>query len=716
MGGLFGLVPLAALACEVVACVRYARGRTKLGQPVPRSSWVWALPSVVVLCVAATCGVLGMVEGEAPWPMGMLSCAGIAASGVIALRRDDVWRAFDAAGDRTRTWMRAGAMLALLVCVLLAIEAPFNALLPLGGPSHFWLEMILAGLLMLGFYLLAQRHAGACVVPVALLFFVGVAQYFVKRFKNAAILPTDLFALGTAAAVSSEYLFAIDEHVLLGAACACGAIALLALVRPPERDAADAKTRARCAAGGVASLGLLAALVLVPSYMGVFGVSMEYWYAMDYYQMQGFLPSFIAVMQDMPIRKPDGYTSERARELTLAHAQAHREQAAAGASARTQEQFQRIRPSVIAIMNESFSDLSVFDGMHAGYTGPTFLKDELDDALATGLLNVSVYGGGTCNSEFEFLTGNAMGLIGPGKYPYSIYDLSRVDALAANFKSWGYRTYAVHPNYPANWKRDIVYPQFGFDEFLSADDFGGMPDPAVDKQTPNEPHSEVFHSGVSDAATYDRVLELLAQSDEPAFFFDVTMANHGSYEQDNIPASYYGDYHPADYDGEVPDHNLNEYLACVNRADEDLKALVEQLRQLDRPVVVVFFGDHQPSITKDYNDTWYANEDEDAHARREHVAYYAIWANYDVDGREQTSSRLDTSVDQLGIRALDLIGAPTTDYQAAVLDITRQIPSLSVTGYQDADGAWHRPDDEGPTAQAYADLASIEYLNFAERV
>lgn len=717
MAGLFGLIPLAALACEVVLCVRYARGRKEFGQPVPRSSWVWALPSAVMLCIVAVCGLLGMVEGKAPWLLGTLSCAGIAASGVLAQRRDDAWRVLAGAGKRARVGILVCLVLALLVFVLFAIEAPFNALLPVGGPSHFWLEMLLAGLLLLGFYLLAQRHASACVLPVALLFFIGLAQYFVKRFKNAAILPTDLFALGTAAAVSGEYVFAIDEHVLLGAACAAGAIAILSLVRPPARGSADARSRCVCLAGGVASLGLLATLVLVPSYMGVFGVSMEYWYTMDYYQMQGFLPSFIAVMQDMPIHRPDGYTTERARELTLEHARAYREQAAANVnSARTQEQFSRIRPSVIAIMDESFSDLSVFDGMHADYTGPKFLKEELADALATGQLNVSVYGGGTCNSEFEFLTGNAMGFIGPGKYPYSIYDLSRVDALAANFKALGYRTYALHPNYPANWKRDIVYPQFGFDEFLSIEDFGGMPDPAVDKQTPNEPHSEVFHSGVSDAATYDRVLELLDKSEEPAFVFDVTMANHGSYEQDNIPKSYYGDYHPADYDGEVPDHNLNEYLACINRSDKDLKAFMEELRRLERPVVVVFFGDHQPSITKDYNDTWYANEDEDAHARREHVAYYTIWANYDVDGREQTSRRQDTSVDLLGIQALDFIGAPTTDYQAAVLDITRQIPSLSVTGYQDADGAWHRPDDEGPTAQAYADLANIEYLNFAERL
>ncbi|MDO4797018.1 MAG: LTA synthase family protein [Coriobacteriales bacterium] len=716
MGCSFGLIPLVALVAEVALCAWYARSRTSFGNPVPVSSWVWVLPSALMLCFLTVWGLMGLVEGETLWYMGTLSCAGIAASGVLAQRRDDVWQLEGQQGARAQLAMRVGLVLVLLVFVLFAIEAPFNARLPFGGPSHFWLEMLFAGLLLLGCYLLAQRHTGACVIPVALLFFIGLAQYFIKRFKAAAILPTDLFALGTAAAVSNEYVFALDEHVLVGVACTAAAIAVLSLVRPKEAKSGG-HTLARNLAGGAASLGLLCVLVLVPSYTDVYGVTMEYWYTLDYYQMQGFLPSFFAVMQDMPIHKPDGYTTEGAQQLTEEHARAYQSDAAEDPNNRqAQEQFSRLRPSVIAIMNESFSDLSVFDQMHAGYTGPHFLKEELTDALANGLLNVSVYGGGTCNSEFEFLTGNAMGFIGSGKYPYAIYDLSRVDALSAYFKALGYRTCALHPNYPANWKRDIVYPEFGFDTILFADDFGGMPDPSTDTQTPNEPHSEVFHSGVSDAATYDRILDILSQSDEPLFCFDVTMANHGSYEQDNIPHKYYGDYEPEDYEGEVSNHNLNEYLACIERSDQDLKALVEALRELDRPVVLVFFGDHQPSITKDYNDTWYANEDEDVHARREHVAYYTIWANYDVAGREQTSRQVDTSVDLLGIQMLDLIGAPPTDYQAAVLDITKQIPSLSLTGYQDASGTWYAPDDDGPAAQAYADLATIEYLNFAERI
>ena len=66
-------------------------------------------------------------------------------------------------------------------------------------------------------------------------------------------------------------------------------------------------------------------------------------------------------------------------------------------------------------MNESFSNLNMYDGVE-GYEGTTYV-DSLD-ALLRGTLYVSARGGGTCNTEFEFLTGSSLGMIGGGVYPY----------------------------------------------------------------------------------------------------------------------------------------------------------------------------------------------------------------------------------------------------------------------------------------------------------
>ena len=95
---------------------------------------------------------------------------------------------------------------------------------------------------------------------------------------------------------------------------------------------------------------------------------------------------------------------------------------------------------------------------------------------------------------------------------------------------------------------------------------------------------------------------------------------------------------------------------------------------------------------------------------------YVIWANYDVAGREQTGMIDETSVDLLAAQALDLIGAPVSEFQEAQLSIRRSIPSLSASDYQGKDRAWYAPDEDGPYAQTYRDLSLIEYLNFATRV
>ncbi len=75
-------------------------------------------------------------------------------------------------------------------------------------------------------------------------------------------------------------------------------------------------------------------------------------------------------------------------------------------------------------MNETFSDLSVYQNLHAGYEGPTYFKS-IDDAVQRGDLYVSAYGGGTCNTEFEFLTGNSMAYLGQGVYPYDLQPHAR---------------------------------------------------------------------------------------------------------------------------------------------------------------------------------------------------------------------------------------------------------------------------------------------------
>ena len=97
--------------------------------------------------------------------------------------------------------------------------------------------------------------------------------------------------------------------------------------------------------------------------------------------------------------------------------------------------------------------------------------------------------------------------------------------------------------------------------------------------------------------------------------------------------------------------------------DRELSDFINRLREFDRPVVVVFFGDHQPALGSTFNNLIYSGEDQGdpAHSARVYQTPYMIWANYDVAGNDQVSERLDIGINSLAAVMLDAIGAPMTD-------------------------------------------------------
>jgi len=721
-----GLIFLTGFFAQVALSIRFVLTQRSQGIAVPKATLVWNAPYGIVLLGLAIWGFLRLIDGRFFAPLAPLVVApAIVALSQVTLRRDAIMQGF----AQMETWKRHRVEWALLllygVLGIFMIEWPWSWACGLYGPTFWWLELAILLLIVLFFYLLGKRNGAAAAITCAIYWFIGMAQYFVRKFKNAAILPNDLLALGTAMAVSDQYVYSLDPRAITGFVFTLSGLCVLSLLHSSwSVQAGDPArgNRKRDSIRGIAAAALCAALVVVPNYMQVFQVQIMYWYSINFYEKQGFLPTFIAVWQDLPIHKPADYTTEDAEAATAELSQAYEQ--GIGASEQRQQaaaQFQEVKPTVIVVMNESFCDLSDLNNLQCGYKGPQYFNS-IDDALYRGELFVDVHGGGTCNSEFEFLTGNSLGYIGAGKYPYSTFQLGPVDNLARQFKELGYTTCAMHPNYASNWNRDKVYKAWGFDSFLAIDDFGGMPLYNIDgtKQMQTPTGIPIFHSGVSDQATYQMTLDLLKENSSPQFIFNVTMQNHGAYNQENIPADKLTHYYPAGtYENptfaETPER-LNEFLSCIEESDRALEWFIGELKQLDRPVVLVFFGDHQPSMTPDYNDLWFPNEPQLTHSQRIYHTEYVIWANYDVSGREQASTVRDTSVDVLGTIMLDTIGAPVSQYEQAQLAVNEQIKATNLHGYLGADGTWYTPEEDSPYRELYDKMGLVEYLNFAEKI
>lgn len=433
-----------------------------------------------------------------------------------------------------------------------------------------------------------------------------------------------------------------------------------------------------------------------------FGIYNNYWDPKSYHQLQGTLVSFISECQDLKLPVPKNYSDENAQKL-IAHYAGIYDKTLGSTQARrlATQQFNKQKPTIITVMNETYSDLSIYDGMHVGYKGPEFIKNGLSDAVQSGPLSVSILGGGTANSEFEYLTNQSCLFTGPG-IAYSIYNLKNAPSLARNFKKLGYQTTAIHPFTAENWNRNVAYPNLGFDTFLSDKYFA-----------PDVPR---WRTWISDKATYQKVLDVLEQSDKPQFILDVTMANHASYSDKLVGDDYRPGYKPDFGDASLTDE-LNEYLGSIKKTDEEFQWFIEKVKQLKRPVVVIFFGDHQPSFPEYYNNAWYKNENEATHLGRLYQTGYVIWANYNITGAEQNNTQKHLAASNLSSHMLHAIGAPLTDYQKAQVAISQDLPVVSNYAIMSKDGSYYLPNDEkAPTASLQNDLAQMSYYHFARKL
>lgn len=694
----------ALIVAAVIAriCVSVKR---KEQPPVFRALWCATLLIPLGVVTAWIANQLLVNEGNSLW---ILSYSALGAAAVALLVEPLVSELINQTDVATGTVACICRDIIIIAAVAIlsfvSLEIACNETFYRIPANSFGFSVGLLASILLSLYLLGQRHGGAMVlVPVACCI-LGIDEHFVMTFKGEAILPSDILALGTAMEVSEGYEFTFTAGIVTSLALLEISLGLLSLIRP-RKLSTPAHVLPAIAGNLCAFL-----LVSVISLLGFSSIDLEQalnfgfdrWQPICTYVSQGFITSFTEMVNELPIEKPEGYTPDETKnieqELVVAYDSTYgsSEQRAAAVA-----QFNEIKPTVIAVMNESFTDLSCFEQLKAaGYFGPNYYNS-LPDTLVRGTMLASVTGGGTANSEFEFLTGATTAFVGVGKIPYQLYQMSDVDSLAKDLKELGYVATAMHPQNPVNYHRDKIYQQLGFGEFLSINDFGDAP---------------YYHNGVCDYVTYDKILELLRTDERPQFIFDVTMQNHGGYEIGSVPAEELTNYW-VEGASENTNAMLNTYLTCINASDRDLEYFINELRNIGRPVVLVFFGDHQPSIATSLNDELYPQEDTASHAFRVHQSTYFVWANYEIAGNNELNVYDTVGANEIAAIALNKIGAPLTDYQKALLATRSDVPSINVAGYLGADGLrYDLESEDSPYTSTIDKLQRVQYLEFATKV
>ena len=602
----------------------------------------------------------------------------------------------------------------------IALEFPSNIAVWNMKPVPFLIDMVIAlGLVAVPFLVSSGRTLASKIMCVVL-FAIGIAEYTVLQFKNLPIQPGDLFALGTAAAVgantTSGYTLTVGTGCMYGIAALIASLILISLTSRDRKRIVEANgEQAACsiwAADGENADGLakraigyrIVGWVLFALFIGQFtipyanglGISVYTWKPIPSYQDNGFLSSFVSTAQLMIPQKPKGYSKKTADKTVKELASRYDEENGEGSAAKAaSDQYSQQKPNIVVVMNETFSDLSIYDSIKdAGYDGPQYLKSLYPDSILHGTLQVSAMGGGTCNSEFETLTGNSMAFIGSGVYPYETYNMN-IDNLVSQLKGQGYDTHAIHPAAGSNWNRDGVYSAFGFDTFDDEATFAG---------------ATRFRNRIDDASTYSKTLEYLNGSDTPQFIFDVTLMGHSGYETGLVPEDKQVNCTVDGLD-EKNQSKLNEYLATSNEEDAQFKTLIDGIKKSKKPTIVLFFGDHQPALSEAIG----GESDDIVQTEMQWQTCYTMWANYDVAGSVK-GTELDTSTSYLSALLCHEAGIPMTDRQKAAYLLMEDVPKINVVGAYLAknskhDGEWENVDAAVVNSESMETLSYLQYRN-----
>lgn len=243
---------------------------------------------------------------------------------------------------------------------------------------------------------------------------------------------------------------------------------------------------------------------------------------------------------------------------------------------------------LLVVQSESFSDIrSMVPGVRSEILSA--FDSICDEALQYGELKVPAWGANTVRSEFAFLTGASEATLGVHRFnPYRRFNWGKVTSLAEQLKAAGYRTVCIHP-YPSSfYKRDIVYPRLGFEEFLDLRSFTG---------------AERNGPFISDLAVAEKVKEVLGEGTKPIFLFAITMENHGPLHLEKPSAQDLADAF-AESQIVVPEE-LTVYLRHIRNADRMIRDLREFLRHRVKSTYFCWYGDHVPIMEGVYQKLGY---------------------------------------------------------------------------------------------------------------
>lgn len=524
--------------------------------------------------------------------------------------------------------------------------------------------------------LLANISAGiiaATLVTAA----VSILNHYVLLYRGNIIAPYDLYSITAAMAVSSQYSFDIDMKVLM---TLCVSVVIIAgAIRYSTRVFSKEKQ------GKIISrLAVMAVSVSILVFCGSATVGRISQADVNMFKYKfgvmnnGTFFNFAQSIRHMQYDVPEGYNQNDVVELSQNYP------ATPGDG---------LQPDIILVMNESFADLSTITTLNTNADPLAYLHSiENSDIpnLYTGTVVMPTYGASTCNSEMESTTGYSIANFDVACIPLVQYFNGDEPTLRSLLAKQGYNTTFIHPGVHDSYNRKSIYTNMNYDNIFFEDVF-------------MEGDYDTICDFYSDKSCYDMTFDTFDKNpDKPNFAYVLTIQNHGSWAHLKMDNSIWLT------DTAVPYKDIDNYLSMIDHSDEALQHLIETVSKREKPTIVLFFGDHQPTFAEDI---WEHLGYHNAVAARPQAQYETpcvIYANYDIDLSfvpEVFSSNYIPAV------LAKLSGTEISGFYNMMLEMMEEAPVYSVVGAFDNSGNAVDTNNEKFLQYKYIQYAMIENSN-----
>ncbi|MFR3717649.1 MAG: LTA synthase family protein [Bifidobacterium longum] len=488
------------------------------------------------------------------------------------------------------------------------------------GNFVFVLNVILVALLYLMLLMLFNRFWTASIVILAVGIIVAAIEHFKVEIRYEAILPADLGFLGSNTGNMLTFIPA-GAHVTILVALGAFA-ALLALILVLRHF--DGR-KGRMIRTDNLSLNLTSRLILLLLPILVFalycihvsttdslankfsralGDTPSMWDSVYDAQRNGPLVAFTRQLNPKIMDKPSNYSEETMKKV----------------AARYQKEAETINASrtnnltdstVVYVLSESFSDPSRVPGLKTNKDSMPNIR-KIKAGTTSGLMLSSGYGGGTANLEYMGLSGLSMANFDSSlSSPYQQLVPSQHWTPTIN-QMWGApaNSLGYHPYESSMYSRATNYKKFGFSHFYT------LTGPDVIKYQDKIDESPY----VSDKSSYDSALEGIRSGKTSKFIQIITMQNHMPYHEWYENNDYTAESTTGTPLGDDEQQSIETYQKGVEITDQATQEFLDELDALDKPVTVVFYGDHLPGI--------YSSASEDGNnSLALHLTDYFIWSN-----------------------------------------------------------------------------------------